>query len=285
MTADTTCGSGNVAAELLVRSVMSKPEFAARFKHPVRFDGVDFREARLSEDEQRMQLLGLASSQLHIFLERYGNLLSKVDLAAIGNGLQGDTPEVRYWLDRLLQQPASQAVQQKRARRRRYKWAQTEVDRSDGFFSEEAMRRRQPALWQQMVGRHIQQLGHQAGGSAGFGICGASSMSAFLVDQLDKQVEADAEKEVQAAARARGDEEADIFEDEEHEEEFEPDACDVAAKRARFLDIMRDRFINGKESSDYQRIDEDSDLDDMEVEGRDLEERYFDADDDDDDDI
>merc|ERR1712107_957094 len=52
---------------------------------------------------------------------------------------------------------------------------------------------------------------------------------------------------------------------------------DSAVQRAKFLKIMRDRFVNGDEPGyDYAKIDADSDLDDVAELGRDAEERYFD---------
>ncbi len=48
---------------------------------------------------------------------------------------------------------------------------------------------------------------------------------------------------------------------------------------ADFRRVMKERFIDGKEKHfDYSKVDDDSDLDDLETMGRDAEERYFDED-------
>lgn len=263
-----------MAVEAAVQATMSHAEFNKRFRHPVKFDGSDYKEVKLSPEEQRKQLSELASKQLHVFLERYGDLLAKADLKALSALPGAETPEVQFWLSRLGQEPLSAAIKQKRARSRRLKWTEREEQRPDGFFCEEEMQKRQPMLWKSMIGRFMMD-----------GVAAApreGEMSGFLFNQLERDVETSAQQQMEI--------EQPVDDMEEDDDESSDCGNDLTSKRARFQTIMRDRFINGKERSDfidYTKIDEDSDLDDLEVLGQDAEERYFDDDDvlSDDDDI
>jgi len=52
---------------------------------------------------------------------------------------------------------------------------------------------------------------------------------------------------------------------------------DAAIRRANFVKVMRNRFVNGKDIDfNYALVDDDSELDDVVELGRDAEEKYFD---------
>ncbi|KAM7538448.1 hypothetical protein Aperf_G00000070410 [Anoplocephala perfoliata] len=157
--------------------------------------------------------------------------------------------------------------------------AEASADPTEGFFSHEAMRERDPVLWERMVGRHLTNterrslLGHQY-----------ESFSGMLLSQL-------LESE-QMSERQPHDTEGE----EEEEDENEPDEDDMvdrdrwrskkneaSVRRDRalqeFREMMHSRFLAGQDSSfNYDAIDNDVTLDDeMEERGRDAEDTYFDS--------
>ncbi|CAJ1443390.1 unnamed protein product [Effrenium voratum] len=168
--------------------------------------------------------------------------------------------------------------------------------RSAGFFCEDEMKQRDPQLFHHLVGQYVDTTVKLSDPMQG-------SLSTYLMQQLEKQVEAD---ELQAAGGARsaaspfasvarggGDSapakrqkvqeaEDEDFTNEDYydvsDDEGGGGADDAAVRRAKFLKAMRDKFVDGLERSfDYKALDEDSDLDDLVEMGRDAEEKYFDA--------
>eukprot|EP00747_Dinoflagellata_sp_TGD_P182334 gnl/TRDRNA2_/TRDRNA2_36552_c0_seq1.p1 gnl/TRDRNA2_/TRDRNA2_36552_c0~~gnl/TRDRNA2_/TRDRNA2_36552_c0_seq1.p1 ORF type:complete len:261 (-),score=69.73 gnl/TRDRNA2_/TRDRNA2_36552_c0_seq1:73-855(-) len=257
------------ALERAVQVVVAHQDFAATFKHPIKFNGTDFVETRLSAVEQLAEVHKLASKSLHVFLERYGTMLSTTDLDAIAATAAAQTPEVQHWVQRLGSKSITATEKQKRARRRRWGWARHQMQSPDGgFFNEEAMRRRNPQLFQRLVGRHV------AGKPLTAPMKG--SLSAHMLQQLDREMMQD---DLTQTAAQGGADKADKGNDSDCSLEDEEGEADITAKRAEFLKLMRNRLVNGEEPNfDYSKIDDDSDLDDIQEQGRDAEESYFETD-------
>lgn len=288
-----------------VRRAMGHADFAKKFKHPIKFNGTDFVETKLSEEEQFSQLRRLLSAgSLHIFLERYGAMLEARDLDALAETAAAETAEAKIWLERLRREPPSDTQRQKRARRRRWTWAKRQMVLASGFFSEDVMKYRDPKLFHELVGRHLPPSARISEPMKG-------SLSSYLMQRLDQetlnpcQSEADpscnsgdtAEKSKSDEAppkRQRVDtdgkdddkvskddavnEEGSGSEDGLGEDAETGEDVDITARRAHFLKSMRDRFVNGRESDfNYGDIDANSDLDDLSELGQDAEDRYFDA--------
>eukprot|EP00927_Polykrikos_kofoidii_P045723 TRINITY_DN3979_c0_g1_i1.p1 TRINITY_DN3979_c0_g1~~TRINITY_DN3979_c0_g1_i1.p1 ORF type:complete len:349 (-),score=80.38 TRINITY_DN3979_c0_g1_i1:77-1123(-) len=306
---------------MAVRRVTAHPDFAKSFKHPIKFNGVDYVETRKSEAEQAAEVSELALGKLHVFLERYGGLLADAELRALAASPLAASAEVRFWIDRFLREPVSGPAKQKQSRRRRWHWAKREMQRPSGFFSEDEMKGRDPRLFHQLVGRHLDPGMRLSSPMQG-------SLSTYLMQRLEQECLGGANGDGQStggtcdegggnAKRARQNGGTDQ-EGEECDDTMSPfsddedtgagrssaggavggstdaGACvgvdDTAVRRANFLKAMRDRFVNGVEPGfDYAEIDGDSDLDDLTEIGRDAEEKYFDGagdiDDDDDDDL
>lgn len=290
-----------LAMDDVVRRLVAHDSFAGKFKHPVRFNGTDFVEQRLTPDEQFAEVAKIASTKMHVFLERYGELLSVEDLVSVSASPLAETEEVRFWLSRLRREPPSDAERQKRSRRRRWLWARREMGAAEGFFSEDEMKRRDPKLFHKLVGRHLDSGARLSQPMQG-------SLSGYLMQRLEKETEDElkgtaassrsgaaipAESSVDAdgvpsAKRHKGDLHAGEGEPGEGEEagadadfgEFDGEGGaaeqDPAQRRAQFLKAMRERFVNGLEPGfDYAQLDEDSDLDDIVELGRDAEDKYF----------
>jgi hypothetical protein len=284
------------AIDSAVRNAMSHVDFTKKFKHPVKFDGTDFVETRLSEEEQFAQLRRLLNGTLHVFLERYGAMLEVKDLDALSKTSAAETVEAKFWLERLLRKPPSVAQRQKQARRRRWAWAKREMLEPSGFFSEDVMKHRDPKLFHELIGRHLQPTMRMSEPMKG-------NLSNYLMQRLDQECnpclsKADSEQEdcekqegkeaetadCEASDSRRGDCAGTRQDDESlSEDQFASDAenegeIDIAGRRAQFLKSMRDRFVNGKEANfDYDAIDGNSDLEDLIELGQDAEDRYFDA--------
>eukprot|EP00929_Paragymnodinium_shiwhaense_P046991 TRINITY_DN23874_c0_g1_i1.p1 TRINITY_DN23874_c0_g1~~TRINITY_DN23874_c0_g1_i1.p1 ORF type:complete len:317 (-),score=114.92 TRINITY_DN23874_c0_g1_i1:63-1013(-) len=299
--------AGDQLLDAAVAKAVAHPSFAGTFKHPVKFNGTDFVETRLSEQEVRAEVSKLATTKLHVFLERYGALLSAEELRGLAAAPGAETAECRFWFERLLAAPISETTRQKRVRRRRWLWAQRQMEMPTGFFSEDNMKQRDPKLFYTLVGRHLDPTTSLSAPMQG-------SLSSYLMQRLEQECQLDgrggagggatgsaagapeatagsgapeAKMDCDAdagAKRQRSEQQEDEDAMSDDEEEFSGDAAggapdDVAVLRARLLKTMRDRFVNGDEPGfEYKRIDEDSDLDDVVELGRDAEEKYFDDD-------
>ena len=88
-------------------------------------------------------------------------------------------------------------------------------------------------------------------------------------------------------ARAEQERECEEFEDDEEksqqmrtEEEKEEENVAKELRMAEFARVMKESFVDGRDGDffDYAEVDGDSDLDDLDEEDRDAEERYFDED-------
>lgn len=286
--------SPDAAVEAAVRRVTAHAGFGSSFRHPVKFNGTDFVEMRLSPEEQTAEVSKLAREKLHVFLERYGSVLEEEDLLALKETtVVRDSPEAQIWLEKLLRKPDSESTRTKRARRRRWEWARQEMAQSEGYFSEDVMKRRDPELFHRLIGRDADPAERLNAPMRG-------GLSTYLLEQLERDCEAEglpasstlaasdlvtgsggphAPQTAGSATGAKGGESASMDVDAaDGSEGGDSDAGgeDVAAKRARFFKVMRDRFVNGDEDFNYKSVDGDSDLDDLTEMGRDAEERYFD---------
>ena len=277
----------DAAVEVAVKRVMEHADFAGKFKHPIKFNGTDFVEQRLTTEQQLVEVTKSANGQMHVFLERYGSMLPSEDLRALASCPSAQTAEARFWLERLMKEPPSDLELGKRRRRRRWVWAKREMARSAGFFSEEEMKERDPQLYHRLVGQYMDTTVKLSDPMQG-------SLSTYLMQQLERECEAEVlqvdtlhrgDESMPAPAKRQrvkeaGDEE---FTNEEIEDYYdvghaEAGGDDAAVRRATFLKAMRDRFVDGMERNfNYAALDEDSDLDDVVELGRDAEEKYFDA--------
>jgi hypothetical protein len=166
-----------------------------------------------------------------------------------------------------------------------------------GFFSLDAMRDRDPLLWQHQIGRYTH--GSAAPGSEG------QKMSDMLLEQHDAhqlRVRLHAEQQREARNAEMEEEETDSDEERGEEgqgqprpvyggldavqgEEYQPMHA-TEAERARlqdeFIETMKLRFINGKEDGafDYRTVDRDAGLDEEWARciDQDAQDKYFDSD-------
>uniref|UniRef100_A0A0X3PY20 CCD97-like C-terminal domain-containing protein n=1 Tax=Schistocephalus solidus TaxID=70667 RepID=A0A0X3PY20_SCHSO len=177
--------------------------------------------------------------------------------------------------------PDDNALGKKRCRikNRRYKAmmrmkAEADEDPTNGYFSHEQMRERDPELWEDMVGRYASAekrralLGHQY-----------DSFSGMLLSQiLDSEMarppvfETDEESsESSATVDSRRVISKPKYRRTKREEERQ-------CSETEFSEIMHSRFLSGLDKDfDYAAVDNDESLDDDPDLNRDAEESYFDA--------
>ena len=114
----------------------------------------------------------------------------------------------------------------------------------------------------------------------------ASGLRVLETEAAPAAAEADDELEGFSAMEAEADGEEEEEAEEEAEARAEREAAAAAEReaaaamgRVELLEAMKRRFLDGEAAFDYSEIDAHSGYDDLQQEGRDLEERWFDDDD------
>ena len=155
----------------------------------------------------------------------------------------------------------------------------------DSYFGMEAMREREPLMYQQMVGRFEKPTEGEEGDVPGTDC----TLSNIILNHIDL----DRRRDLERAQRAEEEEEVEFDEDEDEgeegqeedskpsQEESPPDEATLEQYREDFAKSVRESFLDGRDKDfDYSAVDCDSDNDDLETLDRDQEERYFDGEDD-----
>ncbi|VDN96003.1 unnamed protein product [Rodentolepis nana] len=149
--------------------------------------------------------------------------------------------------------------------------AEANADPTEGFFSHESMRERDPVLWERMVGRHLTDahrrslLGHQYESFSGMLLSQLLESDGMPDRRPDDTDEEESDEEMRNGEQRREGKK-------ETEEKYE-------CANKEFRELMYSRFLAGNDSTvDYETIDNDVTLDDeLEERGRDAEESYFDS--------
>lgn len=181
------------------------------------------------------------------------------------------------------------------------------ADGASDYFTMKEMRQRNPLLYQHLVGRHLsREQARQMEPPAGQ-LC---SLSSLLMAHMERDRHSSARRKRQEAELAAWHQESDD-EDEEEEEVDEDDDEEEDEDEGReegngaagggggsgrgrtpglaegerlllqeeFVSTMYRSFIEGRdEDFDYSLVDDDPRYDDLELEERDAQDRYFDAD-------
>eukprot|EP00873_Tetraselmis_striata_P018266 jgi/Tetstr1/438530/TSEL_027082.t1 len=247
-----------------------------------------------------------------VFLERHGGLLTPEELELF-QPLCATSYEVNFYY-RLLKQDGERSARSARAGVRNRRLAYYNRHAGSGFFSLEAMRDRDPLLWQHHIGRY-----RAAPGAGGPRMPeDGSRMSDILLEQHD-QLELQMRLRAGAAAEARQAEMVEEETDSDEEEgqggggegvggrgssgggepstgggtfggmddlvgaDYAPAHASEAARaelQAEFVEDMRARFLDGGDAGafDYAAVDGDAGLDEdwAAAQERDAQDRYFD---------
>jgi hypothetical protein len=246
--------------EGIVRTILGLP--SSTFKSQQRD------EPDLARNEKRSIAEDLFDKRPDAFLAKFGKHLRPKQLDYFARFAEKDD-EVRHRLRRLR----TLGDRVGRRNRRLRAIGRMEAEGGDeGYFGLEAMKERKPALFHQMVGKHCKK---EAGGDTEEPVDQTDCrLSSIILNHIDLDRDRERKKECE-----RDEEEFDEEEEEEESEKIE-ETDSKAQLLSEFTRVMKESFLDGGDATffDYAKVDEDSDLDDLEAMDRDEEERYFDED-------
>ena len=140
------------------------------------------------------------------------------------------------------------------------------------------MKRRNPLLYEQLVGQYLTEEEKEAKSRPDMSNC---RLSTIILDHMDINCEKDTKT---AQVEEENIEEFDTDEDDDNEDD---DCKEVAGSDETGREILRQEFVRSAYTSflegrdegfDYRKVDNDTNLDNLDIEEQDAEERYFDAD-------
>ncbi|KAI8822604.1 coiled-coil domain-containing protein-domain-containing protein [Fimicolochytrium jonesii] len=273
-------------------------------------DDISFQRAipAASSEETAASLERLLQSDLSVFLEKYGRYLSKQDLALFDPF--SEKYEVAHYLS--LYRTPLPAITTTQLRNRRLAYLTSHLSHTD-YFSPSNLRTRAPELYHTYIGQYEDDSGAAFPESMG--------LVDRIYESWEKEVAGERVRREREETFEEFDTESEEDGDESVEDEMEPGGADPLpppepsgpdvpsnpmaastftstsdsttpqiseaereALAAEFTEIMRRRFIDGKDSDhfDYSPVDSNPDYGMFSAEARhDRDEAYFDADDDD----
>jgi len=212
------------------------------------------------------------------FLQRFGKFLSE-DHLAFFEDMSDQDYEVGFYL-REARQRQCKYVRDQRVKNRRFQAMQKMISAGDEHFSEDSMRQRNPLLYDQLVGQFLTAEEKSLADRPDMTNC---SLANIIMEHMDIDRERNLKK------RLEGNEEEEFDTDSEDEElqltaNHNPPATldddEKSALKREFVQASYQSFLAGLDPGvDYSKIDEDSNLDDLNLENRENEERYFDEED------
>jgi len=220
----------------------------------------------------------IASEVLHRnpanFLFRFGKHIKSEQLQYFEE-INGDY-EVEFHLKE-LRKTLDTSLSRKLVQNRRYA-AMQKLIQSGEYFAETEMRRRNPMLYEQMVGRFLTDEEKQKVDSFDMADC---RFSTILLDHLVKCQEKDlkiAQEEDEDGMVEEQDEDEEAEDGMEGESEVE--AEDKSVLKQEFTNIMYESFLSGTDKDfDYRSVDSCSEYDPMSIISQDKEDAYFDDED------
>ena len=231
-------------------------------------------EADLTLAQKSSIASDLLSSKPGTFLARFGKFLTSDQLEYFDGLETGGDYELQFYLKQ-ARQGQCRFISQKRIKNRRYSALRNMLEASDEYFSNEAMKARNPLLHEQMVGRFLTEEEREEEARPDMTNC---SLSKIILDHMDLNKERDDKKRMK---EAEDEEEFDTDDDDESEEDDGDEALgrqDGGREflKQQFVKTVYQSFLQGKDDGfDYRKIDNDESLDDLDAEQRDAEERYF----------
>ena len=234
-------------------------------------------ENELNESEKLKYLDEVFERNKAKFLEKYFSYLIADDVCLFENS--GDYV-VAYYLKKICEPMHKRKALVKN---RRYEALQRLI-RQGEYFDNESMKSREPLLYEQMVGKYEKndELNPNATGTG-------LHLTDFLMKHLESVNHSDRISKLEGLEKDQTEEEEEDEEedddDDDEEEEDEEEISERDQMKNEFISIMHRKFLNGENLDiDYHAIDFNDDYDNIEIESRDQEEKYFDENDDDDDD-
>lgn len=233
-------------------------------------------EPDLTYEEKREIAEKTLDGNVPLFLQRYAKFLYRED-AAYFEALRRVDYEVDFHvreIERRSRRGSSRELSVQ-TKNRRYE-ALERLKTAGEYFSDKEMRRRNPLLFEQMIGRYMTEKEKLDLDKMDFSTL---TFSGLLMEHIDRN-------EVTSLRRQQQDLEEATFEESDsdsEEEECEDDAPPVSATEKRllrneFMNTMYESFLSGKDKDyDYESVDNNADFDSLQTRQHDEEEKYFDA--------
>jgi len=232
----------------------------------------------LTKQDKISIVTDLLENKPSTFLQRFGQFLSE-DHLTFFEDMSDQNYEVGFYLKEARQKQCKY-VQEHRVKNRRFQAMQKMISAGDEHFSEESMRQRNPLLYGQLIGQFLTDEERSVADRPDMTNC---SLANIIMEHMDIDRERNLKK------RLQGNEEEEFDTDSEDEDlqlTVSPnptgslDDGEKNALKREFVQASYQSFIAGLDAGvDYSKIDEDSNLDDLNLENRENEERYFDEDD------
>jgi len=230
----------------------------------------------LTKQEKHKIAAQLLNNRPAVFLQRFGRFLSEDHLLYFED-ITDQNYEIEFYLKEARQRQCKY-VQDHKIRNRRFNALQKMIREGDEHFNEESMRMRNPLLYDQLIRKYQTQEERSEQERPDMTNC---SLSNIIIDHMDLNRERELKKRLQAV----DDEEFDT-ESEDESDSKEPSVDSQVtgisgdeknALRKEFVNAAYQTFLAGKDHGvDYARIDNNSELDDLNMEDQENQDRYFD---------
>lgn len=238
-----------------------------------RTDGYFKSQQRGEADLTRAEKKAIASSLLDTkpsnFLSRYGKYLRPEHLKYFQQ-FQG-----QYEIDVALQQlqkVSSPKVKNVLVKNRRYQALKEMINKGE-YFSMKEMKNRNPHLFQHLVGRYMSEE-ERKNMEPEDQLC---NLSTVLMAHMDRDQHSSQRRKQQEAELIEWEGEPSSEEEEEEEEDLLEE--EKVMLKEEFVSSSYRNFIEGKDKEfDYATVDENSQYDNIQLQERDEEDRYFDTD-------
>lgn len=254
----------------MVREMLQRlSQSSAHFKHQQR------NEPDLMPEEKFEIARSVFEKSPALFLSRFKKHLTCDDVACFEEYI-GDY-EIDFHLKEILR-INSLSYKRNKVKNRRYKALLQMMSIGDEYFTEEAMKARDPLLYEEMIGQYLTKEERCLKAED------AMSKDEFVLSNfLMKHIEQIQENNLYYNLKDKAEEcyeEMDSDTEEEIESDDDNSNITKAEKKhfqVEFLQIMQERFLDGKDTDyDYSSIDNNDNYDDLDEEGKDEEEKYFD---------
>jgi hypothetical protein len=239
-------------------------------------------ETDLTLSQKRLIVEQLLNDNKEVFLQRYGSYLLEEDFKYF------DKFSDNYVINCHLINLRKTLDKNKRKtiiKNRRFEALQR-LDSNSDYFSDHEMQTRNPFLFEQMVGQYMTEKEKKELTTIKYHKnYDTITFSSFLLEQIDKS---EIEKRFQMqeqyednATQESDSDESEYTETSDVKTDTTIDSDERQRLREEFKKIMFEQFLSGNDSQffDYSQVDYSDQYDSIQIEDRDEEEKYFDAED------
>jgi len=239
-------------------------------------------ENDLKSDEKRLIVTQLLNNNKEVFLQRYGNYLLEEDLKYFDRFSDNHIINTQLNALRNLLKKNKTII-----KNRRFEALQTLISKGD-YFSDSEMQSRNPFLFEEMVGQYMTEKEKKELTDDIYSKNYEKiTFSSFLMEQInksemEKRYKAQEEYEDNAREESDSDESQGELSEASGSQSNTPLESDERQRlKEEFKRIMFEQFLTGMDSEffDYNQVDFNNEYDPSEIEDRDEEEKYFDAED------